>query len=358
MKKKIYFLLVITGMISVFVACNNTGQEKEVEKTTELDEDQLYKEANTYFAAIPMQSVTDQYEMTDEKIKLGKMLYFDKRLSKNNTISCNSCHQLDNYGVDNEKTSLGDGGERGGRNSPTTLNAAFHFSQFWDGRAKDVEEQAGMPIMNPIEHGIPSEGFLVSKLKGIKMYQDMFKEAFPDETDPLTYKNLTYAIGAFERTLLSEAPFDKYLKGQKDALTAQQKKGLKTFIETGCITCHSGNMIGGSMFNKFGVHEEYWTLTGSEPVDEGRFEVTGEESDKYMFKVPSLRNIEKTHPYFHDGSVAELSKAVKIMAQLQNDKELTDQEVEDIVAFLKSLTGDISVTQKTPPSEVAGQYEE
>lgn len=356
MKKKIIFVSALTGLIIGIAACSNEGQEKDVPESSGLNEDQMYKEANTYFAAVPMQSVTDQYEMSDEKVKLGKMLYFDKRLSKNGTISCNSCHQLDNYGVDNEKTSLGDTKERGPRNSPTTINAAFHFSQFWDGRAADVEEQAGMPILNPIEHGIPNESFLVNRLKGIKMYQELFKEAFPESSNPITYQNLTYAIGAFERTLLADAPFDDYLKGDEGALTQQQKRGLKTFMETGCTTCHSGNMIGGAMFNKFGVHGNYWELTGSDPVDEGRFEVTGEESDKYMFKVPSLRNIEKTSPYFHDGSVNDLSEAVKIMAKLQNDKELSEQQVKDIVAFLKSLTGEISVTQKNPPKEVAHQY--
>lgn len=358
--KKNLFLVIGTIVFTVtFFACNeNQSEEAEDKSTSGVNEEGLYKKANTYFSALPQQAPTDQYQSTDEKIKLGKVLYFDKRLSKAGNISCNSCHQLDNFGVDGEKTSLGDTDERGPRNSPTTFNAALQFSQFWDGRAKDVEEQAGMPILNPIEHAIPNENFLINRLKGIELYQSLFSQAFPEQSNPINYTNLKYAIAAFERTLLTPSRFDQYLKGDKKALTAQEKRGMEKFIETGCITCHSSELVGGKMFNKFGVHGDYWELTKSESIDEGRYEVTGEESDKYIFKVPSLRNVEHTAPYFHDGSVDSLGKAVTIMAKLQNNIDLSEEDRDDIVAFLKSLSSDISVMKKTPPEELPKKHYE
>lgn len=265
-------------------------------------------------------------------IKLGRMLYMDPRLSVNDKIACNSCHQLTKFGVDNEPTSPGHEGKRGGRNSPTTLNAALHIAQFWDGRAKDVEEQALGPIMNPVEMGMPSEAAVVSKLKKIDEYKDLFPQAFKDEKDPFQYKNVGKAIGAFERTLLTPSRFDDYLKGDEDALTADEKRGLKKFVHMGCATCHNGVVIGGNSFKKLGLVEPF------ETADVGRYEVTGIETDKHVFKVPSLRNITKTGPYFHDGSVKTLDDAIRLMAKHQLGHQVGDGFIRDVKAFLGSLT--------------------
>jgi len=265
-------------------------------------------------------------------IKLGKKLYLDPRLSINDQISCNSCHRLDNFGVDSQPTSPGHEGKRGGRNSPTTMNAALHIAQFWDGRAKDVEEQALGPILNPIEMGMPSEAAVVNKLKKIEEYKALFAEAFKDEKDPFQYKNIGKAIGAFERTLLTPSRFDDYLKGDENALNDSEKRGLQKFIHMGCATCHNGVAVGGNSYKKIGVVKPY------ETKDMGRFEITGLEIDKKVFKVPSLRNITKTAPYFHDGSVATLDKAIEEMAEHQLGREVGPGFINDVKAFLGSLT--------------------
>lgn len=283
-----------------------------------------------FFEPLPA-SIIDE-KKNETLIKLGRMLYMDPRLSVNDKIACNSCHQLNKFGVDNEPTSPGHEGKRGGRNSPTTLNAALHIAQFWDGRARDVEEQALGPILNPIEMGMPSEEVVVNKLKKIEEYQDLFPKAFKDDKDPFQYKNVGKAIGAFERTLLTPSRFDDYLKGDKDALTADEKRGLKKFVHMGCATCHNGVVIGGNSFKKLGLVEPF------ETDDLGRYEVTGIESDKHVFKVPSLRNITKTGPYFHDGSVETLDEAIRLMARHQLGRQVGDGFIRDVKAFLGSLT--------------------
>jgi len=265
-------------------------------------------------------------------IALGKKLYLDPRLSINDTISCNSCHQLTNYGVDSQPTSPGHDGKRGGRNSPTTFNAALHIAQFWDGRAKDVEEQALGPILNPIEMGMPSEAAVVDKLKKIDDYKAAFAEAFKDEKDPIQYKNVGKAIGAFERTLLTPSRFDDFLNGDEKALNDAEKRGLQKFVHMGCANCHNGVALGGNSYKKIGLVEPYKTS------DVGRFAVTGLETDKYVFKVPSLRNIAKTGPYFHDGSVKTLDEAIEEMAEHQLGRKVGPGFVEDVKAFLGSLT--------------------
>ncbi|SFU27493.1 cytochrome c peroxidase [Nitrosomonas eutropha] len=265
-------------------------------------------------------------------IALGKKLYLDPRLSINDTISCSSCHQLDNFGVDSQPTSLGYDGRRGSRNAPTTFNAALHMAQFWDGRARDVEEQALGPILNPIEMGMPDEEAVVSKLKKIDEYQTMFADAFKGEKDPIQYKNIGRAIGAFERTLITPSRFDDFLRGDENALSAAEKRGLKKFVRMGCSNCHHGIAIGGNSYKKIGLFEPYATS------DLGRYEVTGLEADKKVFKVPGLRNIAKTGPYFHDGSVATLDEAIKKMARYQLGRDVGSGFVEDVKAFLGSLT--------------------
>lgn len=333
----------IIFMLPAFIACKN-----EEKKSTVDGYEDLYPTATTFFQPI---SSLDLEEPDPDKVILGKHLFFDTRLSGEGNISCNSCHNLNTFGVDNERFSPGDApGTVGGRNSPTVFHASLHKMQFWDGRAEDVEAQAGGPILNPLEHNIKDEQQLVNRLKEVEMYQDMFAKAYGDD-NPITFANLTNAIGAFERTLVPESRFDKYLEGDQAALSNQEKKGLNLFIESACITCHSGPALGGQMLQKFGLFHDYWKFTESEDVDLGLYEISERDSEKYFFKVPGLRNIVHTAPYFHDGSVNDLDAAVRIMGKLQRNVDLSDEEVKDIVAFLGSLTSDIPEEVKKSPFE-------
>ena len=228
--------------------------------------------------------------------------------------------------------------ERGDRNSPTSVNAGFHYAQFWDGRADDLKAQAKGPILNPIEMGMPSEEAVIKKLSAMSEYPKLFAAAFSNQKEPLTYDNLAEAIAAFERTLISRDRFDEYLKGKTDALSLQEQKGLKTFIETGCLSCHSGVALGGSELKKLGMFDAY-KPNGKDNEDHGRQKVTSAKADADLFNVPSLRNIALTAPYFHDGQVATLDEAGRIMAKIQLNKDLSDTETADIVAFLKALNG-------------------
>jgi cytochrome c peroxidase len=297
----------------------------------------LLNQAKSIFSPLP-DKITPPKDnpITPEKVKLGKKLYFEKKLSIDNTISCNSCHLLDKFGVDNQSVSTGVKGQKGGRNAPTVYNAGLHFAQFWDGRAKDLEEQAGGPILNPIEMGMPNENEVLKRLKSDSSYVNLFKIAFKGEKEPITYKNITKAIASFERTLLTPSKFDKFLKGDKNALNNKEKEGLRTFMSKGCTSCHNGVTVGGQMFQKFGLVSPY-----QYQKDLGRFEVTKNENDKFVFKVPSLRNVAKTSPYFHDGKVKDLKEAIKTMGKTQLGINLTNKEIENIEAFLNSLTGDI-----------------
>jgi cytochrome c peroxidase len=292
------------------------------------------------FQPLPDVATSTEHPSSVPKIALGKSLYMDTRLSKNDKLSCNSCHNLDTFGVDNEPTSPGHEGKRGGRNSPSSFNAALHVAQFWDGRAKDVEAQALGPVLNPIEMGMESDAAVVAKLKKDPKTVAAFKEAFPGEKDPLTYHNIGEAIGAFERTLITPSRFDAFLKGDDAALTDAEKAGGKLFVQTGCTACHMGATLGGQIYQKLGLVKDYPT------EDLGRFEVTKNEADKKFFKVPSLRNVAKTGPYFHDGSVKTVEEAVSKMAEYQLGKNLSQDEVASIVTFLNSLTGTIPAEAK------------
>lgn len=267
-------------------------------------------------------------------VALGRKLYLDKRLSVNDSQSCNSCHNVEGKGggVDNQPTSPGAFGKRGGRNSPTVLNAGLQLAQFWDGRAADLAAQAKGPVLNPIEMAMPSEVEVVKKLGTAKDYPQMFDKAFPGTGSKITYDNIARAIAAFERTLITRDRFDDLIKGDDKALSALELKGADLFLKTGCTTCHTGPLIGGNMYMKVGLVNPY------ETADLGRFDVTKDNDDKFKFKVPTLRNITLTAPYFHDGKIGTLPEAVKKMAWLQLGKELKDDEVKAIVAFLGSLT--------------------
>ena len=302
--------------------------------------DDLMAQARSLFEPIPEQppSIPGE-EASPAKIELGRMLYFEPRLSESHNISCNSCHQIGLGGVDMLPTSLGHKAQRGGRNAPTVLNSAYNTAQFWDGRAKDLVEQAGGPIQNPIEMAITHK-HAIEMLKGIPGYAKYFAAAFPGEKDPITIGNVEKAIAAFEVTLITpNAPFDRFLRGDAKALTAEQKEGLRLFIDNGCSGCHNGINVGGGQYAPFGVVEK----PGADflpPDDKGRFMVTNTPSDEYVFKVPTLRNIALTPPYFHTGKSWDLNQAVGVMGASQLGIQLTDDEVTKITDFLHSLTGD------------------
>jgi cytochrome c peroxidase len=284
-----------------------------------------------------------------EQISLGRKLYFEKRLSLNENLSCQSCHRLEAYGVDGEATSAGGAGERGGRNSPTVYHSAGSFTQFWDGRASDVEEQAKGPILNPIEMGMPSGDAVVARLKTIPGYAQEFAKAFPSDKQPLNYDNVGRAIGAFERGLTTRSRWDDFLEGNDKALTADEVEGLKVFTNVGCMVCHTGEFLGGSSYQRVGAVEPW-----PNQADVGRAAVTKNTADRMMFKVPTLRNVAKTGPYFHDGSAKTLDGAVRMMGKHQLGLELGDAEIASIVTWLESLTGELPTEYIAPP-ELPGQ---
>jgi cytochrome c peroxidase len=285
---------------------------------------------------------------TGAQVDLGRILYYEKRLSKNHDVSCNTCHLLDKYGVDGTPTSTGHKAQKGGRNAPTVYNAAGHIAQFWDGRAADVEAQAKGPVLNPIEMAMADEKSVVAVLETIPEYTPLFQAAFPGEEKPVTYDNMAKAIGAFERGLVTPSPFDRLLAGDQTALTDAQKAGLTTFVQSGCTTCHTGPLLGGGMYQKLGLVTPW-----PNPSDAGRFDVTKNEADKQLFKVPSLRNIEETGPYFHDGSVATLDEAIRLMGHHQLGRELSPEQVGSIQTFLGSLTGELPTAYIAEPPALA-----
>ncbi|MEO8184695.1 MAG: cytochrome c peroxidase [Deltaproteobacteria bacterium] len=269
-----------------------------------------------------------------EKVALGRMLFFEPRLSLKDDLTCNSCHRLDAYGVDNQPTSIGAGGKRGTRNSPTVYHAAVSFVQFWDGRSPDVEAQAKGPILNPAEMAMPSADMVVARLRQMPGYVEAFARAYPGQSQPVTYDHVGNAIGAFERGLVTPSRWDDYLRGTESALNPSELEGLKVFTDVGCMVCHTGSLLGGNSYQRAGAVKAWGNQN-----DQGRFQVTHNPGDKMVFKVPTLRNVAETAPYFHDGSIATLPEAVQVMAQHQLGIELEQQEVTAIVAWLRSLTG-------------------
>lgn len=293
----------------------------------------LRKQALDLLAPVPDKMPGSEKD-TPALVALGRELYFEKALSQNNSQSCNSCHNVEGKGggVDNEVTSPGAFGKRGGRNSPTSLNAGFQIAQFWDGRAEDLKAQAKGPVLNPVEMAMPAEAEVVKRLSSMPKYTDLFKAAYPGVDSPVTYDNMAHAIAAFERTLVTHDRFDDFLKGSDQALTKAELKGLKEFLTLGCTTCHYGPVIGGQVYQKLGLVKPFPS------EDKGRSEITKDEDDEYKFKVPMLRNIALTHPYFHKGQAATLPEAVRKMAWHQLGLELSEEQVSSVVAFLNTLT--------------------
>src|SRR5579864_6322475 len=297
---------------------------------------QVNAEALQLFAPLPAVMSSPDNPVTDVKVKLGRILYYDARLSAHQKISCNTCHPLDAYGAESKSVSTGFKHQQGKRNAPTVYNAAGHFVQFWDGRAPTVEEQAKGPITNPVEMAMPSNSAAVEVIKSMPEYVALFKTAFPGDNDPVTYNNMALAIGAFERGLVTPSRWDAFLQGDKSALTDEQKKGFNTFAATGCQWCHSGAYVGGAAYQKLGVMKPW-----PNQDDQGVYQLTKDDMDRMVFKVPSLRNIKKTGPYFHDGSVATLDEAIRNMAVHQRGVILTDAQVKSIEIWMGSLTGEI-----------------
>ncbi len=294
----------------------------------------------------PIQPIKPVQNINLGMVELGKKLYFDPRLSKSGFISCNSCHNLSMGGTDNLKTSIGHNWQQGPINAPTVLNSSLNLAQFWDGRAADLKAQAGGPIENPGEMAF-SHTLAVSLLESIPEYVMEFKQVFGSET--VTIDEVTDAIAEFEKTLVTpNARFDQWLLGDKDALSQEELAGYQLFKDSGCVACHNGEAVGGNSFQKMGIVEPYQTNSSAE----GLSAVTGKDGDRFKFKVPTLRNVEMTYPYFHDGEAGTLTEAVDVMGRLQLGKKFTTKENAQIVAFLKTLTGDQPVFQLPilPPS--------
>jgi cytochrome c peroxidase len=303
-------------------------------------DDALRQRANVVFKPIPQQMTeVNGKSISKTQIELGWKLWFDPRLSRSHLISCNSCHALSLGGADNVPASIGHGWQQGPRNSPTVLNAVFNAAQFWDGRARDLKEQAVGPLQAPVEMNNTPER-VEATLRSIPEYVVEFRRAFPDSREPVSFDNAATALAAFETTLITpNAPFDKFLAGDAAALDAEQKRGLALFMDTGCIACHNGVNVGGQAYFPFGVVKR----PGAEilpPEDRGRFMVTNTASDEYVFRASPLRNVALTAPYFHSGEVWSLEQAVAVMGDSQFGRTLKDEETRAIAAFLRSLTGD------------------
>ena len=323
------------------------------------DEQNLLDKAKAFFKPLPESAALENTPLTPERVALGKALFYETRVSSDGRQGCVSCHNPAYHGGDSLPLSMGIYGKVLPRNAPTVFNTALLVAQHYGGNRASVEEQAVKALTSPVAYGNATYEQAENKL-ALLGYKPWFEKAYPGEAKPLSAENWGKAIGAFERTLLTPAPFDRYLKGDTQALSAQAKQGLKTFMDTGCAGCHNGAAVGGQSFQKFGITQDYWLLTGStekeafKGYDKGRFQDTKNEADAFMFKVSQLRNVAMTPPYFHDGSAATLPQAVRIMAQLQLGKQLSDTQVSDIVSFLESLTGQVPADfAKAPALPVA-----
>jgi cytochrome c peroxidase len=340
-------MAVIIGLLGLISGCSNpadTSQDAAVADIASapdgVEVEQLAKPVRdprlALFTPLPTLMESEANPITLAKVNLGRKLYYDPRLSRNHDVSCNTCHLLDKFGVDGLATSVGHLEQVGGRNAPTVYNAAGHISQFWDGRSPDIEDQAKGPPLNPIEMAMADEAAVEAVLNSIPGYVTLFAAAFPADEEPISYDNMARAIGAFERGLVTPSRFDDYLAGDDAALTATEVAGLSAFLDAGCGTCHAGPYVGGAIYQKIGLVKPW-----DRDEDQGRFDATGAEADRQFFKVPSLRNIAETAPYFHTGSVRSLNEAVRLMADHQLGIPVTNEQVISIIAFLNSLTGSI-----------------
>lgn len=304
-------------------------------------EEPWWTQVQKAFSPLPPVMESTQNPLTPDKVRLGKILFYETRISVDGTVSCARCHPLGLYAADGLEKSIGNHCKVNPRNAPTLLNAAGQISAHWIGNRIDVEDQAKQALIGPPSFGMPSYEAALKPLKALRGYGPLFQKAFPGEANPITEENFARAVGAFERTMVTPSGFDHFLKGDQKALSVDQKQGLKTFMEAGCLNCHAGAYVGGQMYQKFGLFEPYQKYTQSRQVDEGRYVVTKKEEDRFVFKVPVLRNVAETAPYFHDGSVARLSEAIRIMGKVQLAKDLDNRQIQAIEKFLRALTGPI-----------------
>ena len=329
----IIFLLILFTDISTFA----------------LEDNELLHNAQNTFGILPSKIESKENPITQNKVRLGKMLFYETRLSVDNTVSCAKCHFFGFYGTDGLPRSIGNHYRENDRNAPTVFNAAGQISQHWIGDMASVEEQASKSLTGKAANGNPDEKSLIERLGKIKRYNSLFKKAFPNEKQPISAKNIGLAIGAYERTLVTPSAFDEYLEGSLTAIDSKALKGLKLFMNNGCSSCHNGIYLGGNSYEKFGIFYNYWEYTGSKKIDKGRMSYTKDDADKYVFKVPILRNIMQTAPYFHDGSVKNIRDVIKIMGKIQLDIELKEIEINSIESFFTTLTGKIPKDMLTIP---------
>jgi len=330
--------LIVAGGIALWVALPANAA----------DDAALLKEAQQIFQPLPKHTSDPGTALAKEQVALGRLLFFDPRITADGHVSCATCHQPALYGTDGKQTSIGVKQRLHPRNAPTIFNAALYSAIHWRGDRTGLEDQAEQALTGAVSAGL-DERDVTDRLRRIEGYGPLFAAAFPTDSSPMTVKNMANAIVAYERTLLTPAPFDAYLAGNADALSPAARRGLETFIKTGCVACHNGVSIGGDLYRKFGIVEDYWSATGSRSIDKGRVEVTKNPDDLYVFRVSSLRNVAMTAPYFHDGSVATLAEAVKVMGRVQLGMQLGDAEIGDIISFLNSLTGDLPTAFAAPP---------
>lgn len=331
-------------VVTVLAALAVAGCTKKEAPAPAADEKAAVEQEKPAAPSEPILPLPDSVDVNMDKVLVGRSLYFDTALSGDGTVSCATCHMLEHGGAEPRKTSTGIGGQMGPINSPTVLNSSYNFVQFWDGRAKDLQEQAAGPVENPIEMGAKWDN-VVKRLAKNEEYAAAFAKLYEDG---ITKDNVTDAIAEYEKSLITPSRFDAYLRGDQDAITDAEKQGYQTFKEVGCTACHSGINVGGAMFQKMGLVKDYFKDRGTPITDAdlGRFNVTKNESEKHFFKVPTLRNVELTSPYLHDGSRATLEETVKVMGTYQLGRELTDAQVNSIVAFLKTLTGTLPAHAK------------
>jgi cytochrome c peroxidase len=329
MKKLIIFIYITSLSIFSHVGWSIAEEAQELKQAEMFRAESLYE---------PIHPLPDVPELNTRIVALGRKLFHDKRLSKDDSIACSSCHDLALGGTDRQIHSIGVGGIVGPINAPTVYNSSLNFVQFWDGRAASLEEQALGPIQNPKEMGLSLEE-AVRKISSDKFYEKEFVELFKS---PTSAQNIASAIATYEKSLItSNSPFDRFLKGDKSALNSSATEGYNLFKSYGCVACHQGNNIGGNMFQRFGVMGDYFADRGNvTEADNGRYNVTKKESDRFVFKVPSLRNVALTAPYFHDGSAKTLEQAVRVMAKYQLGRTLNNKEIVYLVDFLNSLTGE------------------
>ena len=321
-------------------AGSSVSEEPRFDRLPAEASDVLVTQARAIFGVLPQRMPGGDFD-TPAQIALGRMLYFEPGLSINRTQSCNTCHPIDGLrsGADNLATSPGARGTLGTRNAPTVLNAGFQVSQFWDGREPTLVEQAKGPILNADEMGMPHVAACLERMKQSDGIRQAFQAAFPGQSEPITYDNLARSIAAFERTLISRSRFDRFLEGDSDALTVREKEGLGLFMNEGCIRCHSGPLLGGMLYQKVGIFKPYRNT-----MDVGRFVVTKDERDRFVFKVPALRNVTLTAPYFHDGKVGTLAEAIDLMARMELGRQLGNAEIDAILRFFTSLADDARTT--------------